>query len=96
MPVSAENASLLRRSDDVSRPPAKIAIEPHVGRIVFGLLWVGVGLWLLLSWLPSHRPMTAAEQIIYVAEGARQFEDRTSHQMIDSALYPFANVIAGS
>jgi hypothetical protein len=34
-----------------------------VGSIVFGALLLGLGLWLLIEWLPAHRPFTEAEAL---------------------------------
>lgn len=36
----------------VAAPP----VQPKVGSILFGVLLVGAALWLLLNWIPAHKP----------------------------------------
>ena len=75
--------------------PAVIPVEPRSGQIVFGLALVGLGLWLLVDWLPSHRPLNPGEALVYVAKGLKQGVDRTGHWMFNAKLYPWTLVLAG-
>ena len=61
-------------------PPAlSNSIEPEVGQILSGVALMAIGLWLLIAVWPQHQPMSPAEQLLFVAEGVRNLEDRTGH-----------------
>jgi hypothetical protein len=75
--------------------PVAIPIEPRSGQIVFGLVLAAVGIWMLVDWIPSHRPMTSAESLAYLADGARRFQDRTGHWMFNAKIYNFVYAFAG-
>jgi hypothetical protein len=64
-----------------------IPVEPRVGQIVFGVLLLILGGWLLSSWLPAHRPMSDVQQLAYVVDGVRNLEDRTDHWMLKEPPY---------
>lgn len=70
--------------------PVPIPIEPRPGQILFGLLLGVLGVWMLLDWVPSHRPMDALQSTVYIAEGIRSLEDRTDHWMFKPSMYPLA------
>lgn len=71
-------------------------LEPAVGQILFGVALLALGLWLMSSWLPPHRPMSSAQAALYLLEGAQQFESRLDHWFFASArIYYGAQLISG-
>ena len=75
--------------------PTAIPVEPRAGQIVFGLALAALGLWLLIGWIPSHRPMSSTEALAYIAKGVKQGQDRTGHWMFNAKVYPWALLLAG-
>ncbi|MGN6104973.1 MAG: hypothetical protein ACTHU0_07715 [Kofleriaceae bacterium] len=75
--------------------PVAIPIEPRVGQILFGVALAAIGLWLLLEWLPAHRPMQVGETVLFLWDGVRHGIDRSDHLVLRPGAYPIARILAG-
>jgi hypothetical protein len=75
-------------------PPA-IPIEPNASTIAFGLALVGLGVFLLFVWIPSHRPMDEVEQLNNLFEHVQRLQIPADHWMFKPWFYPLALLTAG-
>jgi ribosomal protein S27E len=84
--------------------PARIPIEPRASEIVYGLGLVGLALWMIVAWLPAHRPMSESEHLVLCAtQGIQGFEEcaawltgnyREFNPTLYYCLYIFAALLA--
>ncbi len=75
--------------------PAAIPIEPKAIPIVFGLGVCALAVWLLASWIPSHRPMSPTEAVGFLADCAKRLDAGCAeHWTLSPTIYPWTFVIA--
>jgi hypothetical protein len=85
-----------RRIEGVDQSSVVSAIAPSGIQISFGIALIVLSAWLMMSWLPAHSPMTVAGAAAYVADGLRNFEDRSDHFVIKESWYPWLYVITAA
>lgn len=82
-------------------PPARVEAErpppvtPSASKIAWGIVLAVLSAWLVFSWIPSKRPLSAAEALAYIAEGAAHGDvSRASEWRFNRKVYPWAYVVA--
>lgn len=76
-------------------PPPVAPIQPRPFKIAFGVARTLLAAWLMLSWLPSKRPMSEAEQVTYAAaQLARGNIDVVNEWRLKPKAYVYGYLIA--
>ncbi len=78
-------------------PPPPTPVQPRPFKIAFGVAFCLLSLWLMFSWLPSKKPLSDAEAVVYVTrEVARGNVGAIDEWRLNPKIYPWAYLIAAA